>query len=329
MRISTIIPAYNRAELIGETLRTVLSQSRPPDEIIVVDDGSSDGTADVVAGVGKDVLLIRQANTGASAARNAGFARSTGEIVHFMDSDDLCSLNFYAAAARHIEEGAGMTYGPWLKARFEDRHLHPEPVVLQQRPVPGNRPMDVLALLVDWVTVFQPCLFRREAIEQAGPFRTDLQIGEDIELMYRLLHGGTTARHVPETLVLYRVHPENQLSERGFEQTTRGLAELWAVLRQHADARCDLGPAARRAFRRKLLDVSRDLEKVDRDAAAAFAAQASFLDRAIRPFNWAAAKGREKLRSWTIGNRYAAALSPGPLRDDQRVLVAELGYALG
>jgi hypothetical protein len=221
-----------------------------------------------------------------------------------------------------------MTYGPWLKARIEGRQLHPEPFVLQQEPVPAGTPIDVLALLVDWVTVFQPCLFRREAIERAGPFRTDLAIGEDIELLYRVLHGGTVARHVPETLLLYRVHPENQLSERGFAGTTRGLAALWTVLEQHADARADLDRATRRKFRRKLFDISYDMRKFDPAGAEALTTHGSLHDRSMRPLYRIVTKGRARLRGMIAGTRYGPTLSPGSLRDSQRALIAELGYAL-
>ncbi len=195
-RISTIIPCYNRADLIGETLRSVLGQTRPPHEVIVVDDGSTDGSADVVGTFGAAVKLIRQTNAGAGPARNAGFAASIGDMVHFMDSDDLSSLNSYAVAAARIEEGADMTYGPWLKTRFDGTRLDPEPVALQQAPVPG--PMDLLVLAMKWVTVFQPCFFRRSLIEQIGPYRADLKPSEDTELLYRILAAARAPVHTPD-----------------------------------------------------------------------------------------------------------------------------------
>ena len=329
MRISTIIPAYNRADLIGETLRSVLEQARPPHEVIVVDDGSRDGTLDVVAGFGKAVTLLRQANAGAGPARNAGFARSTGDIVHFMDSDDLSSLNTYVEAERAFVAGADMTYGPWLKTRLEGRRLlDPEPFVLQQGPVPGSVPPDVLALLVDWVTVFQPCLFRRELIVRAGPYRSDLKPSEDTELLYRILRAARMPVHTPEAILLYRVHPENQVSEQNLAQRLIDRANLWAVMQDHLLARDDVGASARRRFRRKKFDVAYEVRAYDRARADALCGDVGALDRGLRPVRHFARRVRGKLKMLATGNPYAPAFAAAPLRPGQREEIRRLGYAL-
>lgn len=328
MRISTIIPAYNRADLIGETLRSVLEQDRPPDEVIVVDDGSSDGTPEVIQSYGKAVRLIRQANAGAGAARNSGLAASTGEIVHFMDSDDLSSLNFYAVAGAAIEAGADMTYGPWLKARFAGIRLDPEPAALQQGPVPSDIPLDVASLLVEWVTVFQPCLFRRTVLERAGPYRTDLAPSEDMELLYRILALRPEVRHTPETVLLYRVHPENQVSERNHAKRLIDRANVWTVLGNHLAARSDLGGAVRRRFRRLKWDVAREVRACDPERAAALAADVPALDRALAPAREIARRIEARLRRELTGSPYPRAFAAGPLQPGQRAEIARLGYEL-
>ncbi len=87
--IAVIVPTYNRADLIGETLDSILGQSHPATEIIVVDDGSTDNTESVVARYGSAVKYLRIANSGECAARNAGVACSSAPWVAFCDSDDL------------------------------------------------------------------------------------------------------------------------------------------------------------------------------------------------------------------------------------------------
>nr|WP_246447735.1 glycosyltransferase family A protein [Novosphingobium flavum] len=326
MRISTVIPAYNRADLIPETLRSILSQTRPPHELIVVDDGSTDGTPDAVAAFGKSVTLLRQSNAGAGVARNTGCARATGDIIHFMDSDDLCTLDSYAHAAAAMERGADMTYGPWLKARFDGRELDPEAVVLQQGPVPAAR-LDLLALLVDWVTVLQPCLFRREMLERAGPFRTDLKPSEDTELLYRLTRAARAPTHVPGMLVLYRVH-EGGISQHNVERAVRDRANLWAVLQQHADQRADLDGAVRAQFRRKKYEVACEVREYDPAAAETLAADVGTFDRGTSRSRLLARKFRSRLRHRLLRDPYPPPMASGPLRPEQEQAIRELGYAL-
>jgi glycosyltransferase involved in cell wall biosynthesis len=88
-RVSVVMPVYNAASTVARALESVLAQSRPADEIIVVDDGSTDGSGDVVRGSGGSrVTLVRQENLGASSARNTGIARATGDVVALLDADD-------------------------------------------------------------------------------------------------------------------------------------------------------------------------------------------------------------------------------------------------
>ena len=145
--ISVIIPAYNRASLIGETLRSLLNQTVPAKEIIVVDDGSTDGTVEQTLEAFEDwkletgnlkndgrdqfsenskyniqnptLKILRQANAGPGAARNRGLAEATGEFIHFFDSDDIAAPNKHEVQLQALlETGADIAYGPWCKGRF-------------------------------------------------------------------------------------------------------------------------------------------------------------------------------------------------------------------
>ena len=134
--ISVIIPAYNRAGLIGETLRSLVNQTVQAKEIILVDDGSTDGTAEAVErefsvfreqfsgnSISKIQNLtfkfLRQANAGPGAARNRGLAEATGEFIHFFDSDDIAAPNKQKVQLRALlDSGADIAYGPWVKGRF-------------------------------------------------------------------------------------------------------------------------------------------------------------------------------------------------------------------
>ena len=328
MRISTIIPAYNRADLIGETLRSVLSQTRAPAEVIVVDDGSTDGTPDVVAGFGKDVTLIRQVNAGAGPARNAGFARSTGEIIHFQDSDDVSSLNSYEVQAAAIETGADMTYGPWLKTRFQGRCLQPERLVLQNGPVPDVGRIALDTLLLSWVTVLQPCLLRRSLVESVGPYRADLKPSEDTEMLYRITAAARNMVHTPASILLYRVHPENQVSQQNLAKRMIDQANLWMLLQRHAEARQDFDWRTRTLFRLKKLHVARQVRPYEPALAELLERDTNFLHRLGCPLRQLLERVRGKLRVMRTGNPYLGIFRAAPLTAGQRDQIKLLGYEL-
>lgn len=150
MSLSAIIPAYNRADLIGQTLQSLLNQTLPAGEIIVVDDGSTDSTAEAAesefhrwksesrvletargeaegnagrreGGKFPEFKVIRQENAGPGAARNRGFADSKGEFIHFFDSDDIAAPNKHEVQVGALQEsGADIAYGPWVKGYIKE-----------------------------------------------------------------------------------------------------------------------------------------------------------------------------------------------------------------
>lgn len=107
LAVSLVIPAYNRADLIGETLASALGQTMPFDEIIVIDDGSTDGTPEALRQYGDALRVIRTANQGVQLARNAGIAVARNPLIAFCDSDDLLTPDLVARIA------------PWMTAHPE------------------------------------------------------------------------------------------------------------------------------------------------------------------------------------------------------------------
>lgn len=107
VRIAAVIPTYNRAGLIERAVESVLAQSDPADEIIVVDDGSTDGTAERLERFGEAVTVLRRRNSGAAAARNAGVRHACSPWVAFLDSDDI----WQPAHLRQMRAAIGVTGG--------------------------------------------------------------------------------------------------------------------------------------------------------------------------------------------------------------------------
>ena len=209
MRLSVVIPAYNRADLLPRTLDSVLAQTRPPAEIVVVDDGSTDGTHGVVAGYGPRVAYRRQDNAGQGAARNAGQVATTGDALLFLDSDDLLlppALESLEAALA-AEPEAALAYG---RARVIDAAGKVVRPLWEAEEGTGRK---VWRLLAQKNFIASPgcALVRRKHLEAVGPWDADraLQGVEDWDLWLRVAENGAPFVRVPEVFLEYRVHPDN------------------------------------------------------------------------------------------------------------------------
>lgn len=261
--ISVIIPAYNREALLGATLESLLAQTVPALEIIVVDDGSTDETARVAGGYGPMVRVIRQENRGPAAARNNGFRVSRGAFIHFFDSDDIAVPNKHEVQLRSLEENAAdIAYGPWIKGAFSEKRFMPENGVYQQKGLP--RGDLVKSLLCSWSIVPHACLFRRSIIEKAGGFPEDLFVGEDQLMFLRCLLAGAKVVHSPEALELYRIENTDKITASSAGALKR-LIE-WARFLVKADAACraaGINAAAWFYYQQRAYSVYKELKSLD------------------------------------------------------------------
>ncbi len=257
--ISVIIPAYNRAHLLSATLHSLLSQTLQAHEIIVVDDGSTDDTAEVAASFGPPVRVIRQKNAGPAAARNTGFRASRGEFIHFFDSDDIALSNKHEVQLRALEtSGADIAYGPWVKGQITADAFMPENLVLQQHGLPNGDL--VKALLTNWSIVPHACLFRRGIIEKVGGFPEHLFVAEDQLMFLKCLLAGAKVVHSPGTLELYRsdnagkITDANEGKARHVRDWARFLVKAASVCKEAGiDARSWFG------FRRRVWEARQDI----------------------------------------------------------------------
>jgi glycosyltransferase involved in cell wall biosynthesis len=219
--VSVIIPNFNRETLVGETIQNMLDQSLPPHEVIVVDDGSTDRSVEVIRSFGNRVKLIQQANRGPGSARNAGLRAAEGEFIQFMDSDDLASRNKLEVQVMALErDNADFVYGPWAKVGMQGGSLQFEDHVLQCHALPRSR-TTLEWFISGWSVVLQACLFRRDALKNIGEFRTDLLIWEDGEYLLRFLLEQPRITFTPGSLVLYRLHSTGKLTEAGSSQSRK------------------------------------------------------------------------------------------------------------
>lgn len=186
MRISVVIPTYNRAGRIGEAVASVLNQSPPAAEVIVVDDGSTDETAGVLEAFSDRIVSLRQANAGVSAARNTGLARASSDWIAFLDSDDVWlpgRLALLVEQCRDTPAGVHVAdivlEGPgYAQSLFALRGFAWPPcgATLVERP---------LVHITSGLSIMSIAC-RRDWIQAAGGFDPGLAMFEDLDLLARL-----------------------------------------------------------------------------------------------------------------------------------------------
>lgn len=198
--ISVVIPAWNAARYIGAALDSVLSQSVAPDEIIVVNDGSTDGTSECVRTFGSRVTLIEQTNAGAAAGRNRGIAEARGEAVALLDADDLMAprrLELQGALlARHPD--CAIVLGKQLTFHSEQQRIALETATANPQAVRAGY-------------VPSAAMMRTRAFAVVGPFDPSLRIGDFLEWIKRAQSRGTPIRHMEDVVAFRRLH-EGSLS---------------------------------------------------------------------------------------------------------------------
>ena len=179
-----ITPLYNHSRYVAEALRSVMAQTFRDWEQIVVDDGSTDGGGRIVEQLARQdgrIVLIRQANAGAAAARNAALARSAGEWIAFLDSDDLWFPSALADYHRYIQAH------PQARFIYGRRHrLNEDGSVTELPGMHQDRPSGTADLFRKMYLSTLCCCFRRELLDETGPFDPALPCCEDYELFLRI-----------------------------------------------------------------------------------------------------------------------------------------------
>jgi glycosyltransferase involved in cell wall biosynthesis len=201
--ISVIVTAYNLAPYLAATIESVLAQRYPEFEVIVVDDGSTDGSGSVAERFLSDkrVSVIRQCNGGSAVARNAGARRAQGEFLAFLDGDDVATPGRLEWAAREMmrRPEAALSYGRIALISEDDR-------LLQMRERPGRYRTGWVAKELRYRNFipFSTIMVRKAAFEEVGGFDETIRSSEDWEFLWRLSNKYPVL-FVDECLAHYRV----------------------------------------------------------------------------------------------------------------------------
>jgi glycosyltransferase involved in cell wall biosynthesis len=220
--VSVVIPVFNAERYLAAAIDSVLDQTRPPDEVIVVDDGSTDATPAVLASFGDRITVISQPNGGGADATNRGVAAAAGDLLCFLDADDLWEPPKLAIQmdwlAVHPETEA--VFGHVRQFISEDLDQETaQRLACPQSPQPG----------VSKITI----AIRRKAFDRVGAFDGGLRSVDFVDWFARALDRGLKTEILPDVVALRRLHATNNgLRIRGSQ-----MAENLTVLKRALDRR--------------------------------------------------------------------------------------------
>jgi glycosyltransferase involved in cell wall biosynthesis/phosphorylcholine metabolism protein LicD len=308
-RISVVMPLYNKEAEVERALRSVIEQSLAPREVIVVDDGSTDGSRAIVERIIAEhpeagIRLISQPNGGVSSARNRGIAEATGDYIALLDADDMWLTGYIAEVCRLME------YYPEADAYSTafDIVSGTKRVAASTPTTEGYINIAEEALQRRYPIIPSTATLRREAVLRAGGFPKGMRIGEDQWLWTKMLLNGAKFCFSPMSLVRYwRTASNRSASIYRAEQSTHTLEELYtpngdAVVNEYI-ARIAIGKAITQSVRGGTDDA--------RHAAETFAYTTrsrrqlrrlrllNALPKALRPM----ADGLYSLLAWTISRK--------------------------
>lgn len=218
--VSIIIPCFNAERYVGASIKSALEQTYTHREIIVVDDGSTDGSLKVLKGFGDAIQLVTGVNQGGAAARNRGTALAKGELIQYLDADDLLHPEKLARqvplAVRNRNAAVYCNYG------LIDKEGRPIPSNGHVAPISSNQDPVVFVLLNPGISTPGPLLWRDDLVEIGG-FREELQCAQERDLHIRLACKGIEFQHFPKELISVRQLPSGVSSD------------YMRVLNQHSD----------------------------------------------------------------------------------------------
>jgi glycosyltransferase involved in cell wall biosynthesis len=203
--VTVLIPTYNRAEFIAECIESILAQTRHCDEVIVINDGCSDNTEEVVRSFQSDkIAVLSKPNGGKASALNLGMKEAKGDYIWIADDDDIAFPNALASLASLLDEDPTTDIALGRFVSFYEDDPKRKQYDLTYAPRPSERNPKILFLEQMFTNQFA-MLVRRSLYAKVGAFREDLVRSGDIEMVLRLTRY-SKATYVPIPIFKYRLH---------------------------------------------------------------------------------------------------------------------------
>jgi glycosyltransferase involved in cell wall biosynthesis len=274
VKVSIVVPCFNAEPWIAQTINSCLSQTHPSFEVIVIDDGSTDRSASIVRSFDDRVRLIQTPNRGGNAARNLGLLQARGDLVQYVDADDLISPDHLQRTAAVLEDpDVDICYedwqkiletptGEWVPGKVEITSAHP----------------DMVAHLLALGGFPPPCsiLYRKAALNSVQGWDEKLTSAQDWDLNLRLAIAGRRFVYLPGTSSLYRrplAETVSKNADRWYSNINRCLDRSRKVL----ESTGQLSAVRSDSLSQTLIKLSRHFYWTERGHSAALFAQAASL----------------------------------------------------
>ncbi|MEZ5988241.1 MAG: glycosyltransferase [Planctomycetota bacterium] len=280
--VAAIVPAFRSEAWLAAAIDSVLAQTRVPDEVIVVDDGSPDGVGRVCARYAGRIVYARRPNAGPGAARNFGIRLSSARYLAFLDADDSWDPTKVERQLAFMEARPELVASCTGLRRVDEAGAGQDEADRPAGPGDAEHTLDLQTLLAGNPISTLTVMVRREALEEAGLFDEDpdLVAVEDYDLWLRLAAHGPIGR-LDECLASYRVHGASLSGARRF---AAGVEKVLA--KAEARLRPDAGRAE--AIRRHRIDLARNLAwELGEHGTRREAIPASLRALSLSPFSWA------------------------------------------
>jgi glycosyltransferase involved in cell wall biosynthesis len=273
-RVTVIVPCFNSSPWIRETLRSVVSQNLDDMEVIAVDDGSTDGTGEIIRREFESVRVVTTPNRGISAARNTGTSLASGEFIQYLDHDDMLAEGKLRWQVELLERtGRDVAYGDWQYLLLADGGYVPGEVVCSVMKEPELELFDYF-----WCppAVY---LFRRNIVEKVGRWNEGLPVIQDARFALDCALQGASFVYSPGIMAYYRVVPDSfsrkdlMMLRRDKYRNAREVHALWKIRGGVTEARRGALTKSLARTARKVGDndpatfeaILEELERVDPD----------------------------------------------------------------
>jgi glycosyltransferase involved in cell wall biosynthesis len=280
MKISILIPCYNAERWIAQAIRSALDQQHCDREVVVVDDGSTDGSLAIIQTFGDRIRWESGPNRGGNVARNRLLELAQGAWVQYLDADDYLLPQKLAEQAEFVERSpdVDVVYSPIIMEHWHDG----APWRREVLPIP--EPRDPWVLLARWqLPQTGTCLWRTRALEEVGGWRPDQPCCQEHELCFRLLAAGKRLEYHPAAGAVYRQWSLQTVCRRDPLLTFRKRLEIVGRLEEHLRADGSLTEPRRAAIAQARLECARSLYHLDRRFALAVARHCREGNPSFRP----------------------------------------------